>query len=259
MKLPISAIVVGYNESKTLAKALESIKFCEEILYVDLGSNDNSVKIASLFTNNIVNYHLVPSGEYAHARFVPTLKNDWVLYIDPDEELDPELIKEFYKIYPSIEKSNAIASVSVPWIFYFKKFKLIGTPWGINNYKPILANRQRFFFEPITHYGRRNKNGYTTFQITNTNAVLHHFWVQSVRLFLSKHFRYLKKEGTDRYNMGKRTNVFKVLLCPFKEFNYSFFTCLGYKNNFLGLFLSFFWSFYQFFADLSLYLKQKII
>jgi glycosyltransferase involved in cell wall biosynthesis len=260
LKLPVSAIIVGLNESKLLKNSLQSVKFCDEIVYVDLGSNDNSIQIASIYANKIIEYKLVPSGEYAHAEFVPTLKYDWVLYIDPDEIIDPQLEKKIIEIFPSIDTNKNIASVSVPWQFYFKKIKLIGTPWGLENRKPILANRTRFIFEPITHYGRRNKDGYISYEIPfETNLLLHHYWVQSWAIFISKHLRYLKNEGKDRYNIGSRTNFFRLFLNPFLQFKYSFITCRGYKNKSLGLFLAFFWTTYQFLSEFSLFLYQRKI
>lgn len=90
-KLPISSIVIGFNESKKLAGCLNSLMFCDEVVYVDLGSSDDSLIIAAKFVNKIFNYKLVPAVEFAQAVFVPKLKHDWILYIDPDEVLDIKL------------------------------------------------------------------------------------------------------------------------------------------------------------------------
>ena len=256
-KLPISAIVIGFNESKKLGRCLDSIMFCDEVAYVDLGSNDDSLIIAAKYANKIFKYKLVPSGEYAQAFFVPKLKHDWILYIDPDEVLDFKLQDKIKMIFSSLNFDSSVASVSVPWKFYFKNIQLKGTPWGLEVGKPILANRNRFDFFPVTHYGRRNKPGFKTQYIKDDeNGSLHHFWVESLFEFISKHARYLKKEGVDRFNLGHRTNFLKLVKIPVWQFYYAFISCKGYKNFILGFLLSCFWTLYQFVSELKLFLYQ---
>ena len=239
-KLPISAIVVGLNEAHLIEKSIGSVSFCDEIIYVDLGSNDKSVFLAKKLDAQIMHHQIVPFAEIVQAKIVPYLKHEWVIYIDPDEYLDPSLCKYIIDNFPKIEKSINIASVNVPWRFYFINHPLIGTPWGGDNRKPILVNRNRFLFEPMTHYGRKNKNGFKSLDVPFTkDMVLHHFWVQGWRSFIGKHIRYLKNEGRDRFELGKKTSFLKILITPLVEFKYSFYSSKGYKDGFLG-FLSIF-------------------
>ena len=60
----ISALVVGLNESKYLDKCLQSIHFCDEILYYDLESNDNSIEIAKKYTDIVITHPKVPIAEF---------------------------------------------------------------------------------------------------------------------------------------------------------------------------------------------------
>ncbi len=260
-KLPISAMLVGYNEEHLLLNCLNSISFCDEIIYIDLGSKDNSISIAKKYTNHIFTRELVPSGEYIHAEFVNYTKNDWVLFIDPDENVCLELQNEIIKNFEYYNNSDSIGAILVPWIFYFKRHKLKGTTWGGINKKYILANKKRFDFLPITHYGRKLKPEYSTYEIEINNKqsnVLNHYWMPSTSVFLRKHFRYLKKEGIDNYNMGYRFIGFKRLIkLPFKEFKYSFITKKGYRDLLLGFFLSIFWAFYKTHIMIDIFHIQK--
>jgi hypothetical protein len=256
-KLPISAIVVGLNESHLLAKCLSSLDFVNQLVYVDLGSIDNSLSIAKRFTDEIESHAIVPCAEYIQAKMVPLLKYDWVLYIDPDEYLDPALADFIRNNFHYYEQSNDIASVNVPWQFYFINHRLIGTPWGGENKKPILVNRNRFLFEPKIHVGRRNITGFKSHDVSNSNdLLLHHYWVQGWSSFLGKHLRYLKKEGKVRFDQGRKSSISKILRVSFIEFKYSYFICKGYRDGYLGILLSLFWMFYQLMAEIALYRCQ---
>ncbi|MFT3980984.1 MAG: glycosyltransferase [Ferruginibacter sp.] len=244
----ISAIVVCYNEGHLLEKCLSSISFCDDILVADLGSTDNSVEVASKFTKNIIfrNRKDVPSCEMVQSEIVSTLKNDWIIFIDPDEVLDPLLSEELLGLFDKIKMDENIGAVTVPWQFYFRQKRLKGTVWGGINKKFFLVNRNRFSFEPIIHYGRKLILPFLNFEIEghSESAVLHHYWMNSYEVFFRKHFRYLKNEGNDQYDLGRRVGIKELILKPYTEFKYCYITKAGYKDSLTGLFLSMFWAYY---------------
>jgi glycosyltransferase involved in cell wall biosynthesis len=259
-KLPISAIVVGYNEGHFLEMCFKSISFCDQIVFADLGSTDNSVRIAEKFVHQI--YHRdrasVPSCEMVQAELVNQLNNEWIIFIDPDERLDESLQKQLIKEFQTNCINESIGGLIVPWQFYFKNRKLKGTPWGGMNKKYFLVNRSRFVFKPIIHYGRNLLPGFSALEISfnGQSNVLHHYWMSSLRVFVKKHMRYLKNEGKDQYNAGIRSGYKKILYTPFTQFYFSFITKKGYKDYFLGFILSLFWSFYQTYIAVDIFLIE---
>lgn len=259
-KYPISAMVVGYNEDKLLPACLESISFCDDIHYTDLGSTDGSLKVAERYANHIYHRAPVPSCEMIQTEVVHYTKNDWVIFIDPDEVADPSLTKELLVKFDEISADENTGAVKVPWQFYFKRTKLHGTIWGGRNQKFFIVNKHRFAFDPVVHYGRKLKPGYIASTIDlnkqGTN-ILHHYWMNSWKIFIRKHRRYLINEGMDRFNLGTRTTLKDLLLTPYREFKKSFWTLTGYKDGLLGFFLSLFWAWYQTCATADLYKIQR--
>ena len=253
-------MIVGYNEEHFLKQCFESIAFCDEIIYTDLGSTDSSLKIAETYADQIYHRLPVPSCEMIQTEVVNYTNNDWVLFIDPDEKVDPSLAQQIANEFDVIAASDKIGGVMVPWQFYFKKKKLKGTVWGGINQKYLFVNKHRFVFDPIVHYGRKLKEGFTHYKIepnASKSNVLHHYWMNSFKVFIKKHLRYLKNEGIDRYNLGARTRWSKVIWSPINEFYTSFYTLKGYKDGPVGIALSAFWSWYQSSAIFSLYKIQK--
>lgn len=251
----ISAIVVGRNESKKLENCLASLSFCEEILYADLNSDDNSIAVAEKYSCKIFRYKTFgPSCEHTQCILINEVKNNWVIMLDPDEVIDISLANQIKSELPNISNDSFIGDIHVPWQFYFGKKKLKGTVWGYNKVKGILVHKEKYEILPITHYGRRLKAGYKSFNIDkNDHNVLHHYWMDNINAFIKKHQKYLKDEGADRYNIGMRISVFQIFYQIFAQFYICFFKAKGYKDGILGLGLSLFWTYYCTIANCSLY------
>jgi glycosyltransferase involved in cell wall biosynthesis len=95
-KAPVSVIILTYNEEVNIRACLESVKdLTDEIFIVDSFSTDCTLEIAREYTDKIYQNAWV---HWAHQRNwaldnLP-LKTDWVLFLDADERLTPELRQE---------------------------------------------------------------------------------------------------------------------------------------------------------------------
>lgn len=259
LKLPITAIIVGLNESKQLRNCLRPLNFCDEILYFDLGSTDDSSEVATSFGAVVINHEKVPCCEWIHSKFANQAKNEWILITDPDEVINSNLVIDIIKLFKNENflKEN-IGAISAPWFFYFKNKKLRGTNWGGVNRRILLANNKRFEFSPLVHVGRNVFKGYKIYDIEfNGENFIHHFWMTTYTKLFEKHLRYLKYEGEARYKIGKRVSIIEILKEPIKSFKYSFLLRKGYKDGFTGFFLSLFWAWYESSAKFKNYIYQQ--
>lgn len=102
-KLPISAVIVTYDESQVLERCLKSIyKLVDEIIIVCDGKpNDNTLQIAKKYTKKV--YIKKHSGycEIHRPFSFKVAKNDWLLMPDSDEYLSKELQKNLKKLINS--------------------------------------------------------------------------------------------------------------------------------------------------------------
>ncbi len=92
--LPISAIVLTYNEEQNIEACLRSLEgVVDEILVVDSGSMDRTLEIARRFTHNIFTH---PFEDYAQQRnwcqAALPIRNEWIFHIDADERVTTELV-----------------------------------------------------------------------------------------------------------------------------------------------------------------------
>ena len=94
--LPISVIVPVRNEARNLPRCLESLASVGEVYVVDSQSTDDTVQIAQSHGAKVVQFHYAggwPKKRQWAMNTLP-LAYDWILLLDADEVLMPELIEE---------------------------------------------------------------------------------------------------------------------------------------------------------------------
>ncbi|NMN35340.1 glycosyltransferase [Pedobacter sp. SG918] len=253
-KLPISAIVVGYNEVGFLVNSLPKLAFCDEILYYDLGSTDTSVEVANNCGAKVIHHDKVPGCEWIHAKYGDKTKNKWILITDPDEIIDDFTIENIQKLFNENKLTDDIGCILAPIFYYFKNKKLLGTIWGGEKPRLLLAHNEKFSFTAHVHQGRQLRDGYIPYHLSSDNQNgIKHYWANSYLFLFKKHYRYLKNEGDARFQNSQRTSLKELALAPLKSFRICFFLAKGYKDGFTGLFLSLFWSWYETSALIRLY------
>jgi len=89
----LSALVVAHNEEEQLTDCLERLNFADELVVVLDKCTDESDNIAALFTNRIVRGTWEIEGERRNTG-LDTCTGDWILEVDADERLTPELATE---------------------------------------------------------------------------------------------------------------------------------------------------------------------
>lgn len=256
-KLPITAIVTGYNEGYILEDCLKSISFCKYIKYVDQGSVDNSLEIAKKYCTEVISHDRVHIGEVIVAEYYKYEQTDWILTIDPDERLSAEVISDIEQVFENDVDGN-IGAILVPCIYYYKKHRLVGTRWGGIHSRWLIFHKDRCRMSGVVHAGRTVLEPFKPYFVPfNGSNVDHHFWMLSFSQLREKHLRYLQLEGESRNFMGFTASCKKIIKSPIKAFCSCFIKNKGYKDHFYGLLLSCFWAWYDTSAEIKLYKYQK--
>jgi glycosyltransferase involved in cell wall biosynthesis len=90
---PISATLITHNEEANIEEALQSLAWADEIVVVDSDSTDATVAICHRYTDRIFNRAwtgFVDQKNHAVAQ----ARHDWILSLDADERIGPELNRE---------------------------------------------------------------------------------------------------------------------------------------------------------------------
>jgi glycosyltransferase involved in cell wall biosynthesis len=95
--LKISAIIITLNEERNIARAIESLRCCDEVVVIDSGSADRTVELAQKLGARVV--ECAWSGYSAQKnRGAAAATHDWILSIDADEALSEALEAEIWTI-----------------------------------------------------------------------------------------------------------------------------------------------------------------
>ena len=89
----LSVTIITYNEEENIRNCLEGVKWADEIVIIDLGSQDKTVEISKEYTSKVF---INPwTGHYQQKNFaIDNISNLWVFSIDADERVTLELRKD---------------------------------------------------------------------------------------------------------------------------------------------------------------------
>jgi hypothetical protein len=250
-RAPVTAIVSSHNEARLLERCLPTLAFCDELLVIDIASDDDTASVARAHGARVLRHTWVPIAERARLDLVGEASNDWLLFIDPDEEMPPALACQLTELVPRLEED--IGVVDCPWQFYFRDRPLKGTIWGGISRKRTLARRGGADLRPTVHSGTKTLPGYRAdvVEYTGDNAIAH-YWAPGWRPLIEKHRRYLQLEGRDRREQGFVTGVKDIVRTPIPAFYESFVARKGYRDGLVGAGLSVLWAVYATGAKIAL-------
>jgi len=120
-KLPISVIILTFNEEENIAACLDTIvDWAGEVFVVDSGSTDRTLDIVAHYGVTLVSH---PFRNYSHQRnWAQTslpLQHPWVFHIDADERVSPNLLGELRKLFADSDRAGATAGFLVRRMIHF--------------------------------------------------------------------------------------------------------------------------------------------
>lgn len=113
MEQKISVVINTYNAREHLEKVLESVKNFDEIVVCDMESTDDTCEIAAKYGCKIVTFPKAnhKSAEPARTFAIQSASSKWVLVVDADEIVTPELRAVLYQ---KIADSNCPEGFYIP-------------------------------------------------------------------------------------------------------------------------------------------------
>lgn len=191
--MKLSGIVISKNSEDQLADALDSLRFCDEVVYVDDHSVDRSAEIAERFGARVVKNPNKSEGYVEAVRkfAINQAKGEWVLLIDADERITKELGEEI-KVKISKESST------VAYNIIRQNFYLGNNPW------PAKDKVERLFKKEVVkdwdwklHTSPEVKGN-----VEDLNGLMLHYTHQNLTSMLSKTIEWSKVEAQVRFNSG---------------------------------------------------------
>ena len=229
-KYNLSVIVITHNEENNIEECLQSVSWANDLIVVDAQSSDRTVELAEQYTQKIFVKEWL--GFAAAKNFaLEQAVNEWVLWLDADERVTPELAKEIQELLHNQTINHDGFEVARRAFFLGKWIKHCGWYPG---YVVRLFRKQAVEFTTSRVHEKLEIQG-TIGRLQND---LMHYTDDTLYHYFSKFNRYTSLAAHDVADAGKRFTLFDVLLRPPFLFFKMYLFRLGFLDGMHGLILS---------------------
>ena len=227
-KQKLSALIITYNEVGYIEKCIESISFADEIIVVDSFSTDGTYE----FLEDLPNVEVVqrPFQNFTDQKSyaLQLASNDWVLFVDADEVVNPELRDEIMEVINSKDSYEAY--------WFYRKFMYQNRPlhfsgWQTDkNHRLFRKSKVRFTSERLVH---------ETLQVNGNSGKLKqkltHYCYKNFDDYKSKMLHYGTLKAREERKKGKRFSFIKMVVKTAWKFFYNFVIRLGFLDGTKGI------------------------
>lgn len=228
-KIHLTAIITTFNEEHNIEDTIRSVLFADEIIVVDSFSTDKTPELAKKFNINFIQHEYV-SGSAQKNWIIPKAKHNWVLILDADERITPELKEEIIEVLKNDPEESGF------WIyrtFYFMGKLIRHSGW--RNDKVI-----RLFQRDQSRYNNKyvHEELITDGKVGYLKNKLYHNTYTTLDEYIEKLNRYATLQAMDYDPKVGKINVYHLVLKPFYRFIKHYFIHTGFLDGFPGFVIS---------------------
>jgi len=230
----LSVVIATKNEEKSIRRCLESVKWADEIIIVDDMSNDKTIEIAKQYTSRII---INDSKGRFHKNKNIGIENaayEWVLSLDADEVITPELALE---IKNAIKNSNKLG-------YYINRKNYFLNKWvrGCGWYPDYIIRlfRKGTTYWPIEIHDTPKIEPKD--KVGKLKSSLIHYSYSSFGQYFEKFNYYTtilsQEEKEKSVRINRRNFILYFFIKPLYWFTRKYLLLEGYKDGFIGFFIS---------------------
>ena len=225
----VTVTVITRNEGGNIGAALESVRWADEIVVVDSESTDDTVAIARQFTDKVI---IKPwPGYVAQKNFAAQqATNDWILSLDADERVSPELKAEIQQL---LATEPAAAGFRIPRVtFHFGRW-IRSTDWYPDYQLRLYDKRRAAFAGRLVHESVRAEG-----TVGQLRGELRHHAYRDIAHHLQAMDRYTTLAAQQMYEDGRRATWIDILVTPRLTFFRNYILRGGFRDGMAGLVIS---------------------
>jgi glycosyltransferase involved in cell wall biosynthesis len=236
--LPVSAVVIAYNDEPNMRACLESTTWADEIIVVDSHSTDATERISREFTGKVYQHDFHGFGRLRNEALAHAT-HDWVFSLDTDERATPELREEIRRV---LAGGPAADAYFVPRKNYFLGRWIKHCGWFPDYRQPQLFRKSRLRYrEELVHesFDLDGKIGYLT-----ATALQYPF--RNIDHYLAKQERYSDLMARRMVEQGRAFSWHQLISHPCFTFLKMYVGRKGCLDGVPGLILSGLYAYYTF-------------
>jgi glycosyltransferase involved in cell wall biosynthesis len=226
--LPLSLCVITRDAAAQLADCLASVPFAGEIVIVDSGSRDDTVEIARRSGARVIEREWPGFGPQKNFA-VGEAKHDWVLCLDADERLTPELAGAIRAALAACDNPGSPAAYTMArrnrflgrWLAHGEGYP----DWNIRLFD---RRRARWTDDPV------HENVVAGGPVARLAGDLLHASAESLDAYITKQNRYTTLQAEAMHARGERAGAGKLVLSPLARFVRFYVVKLGFLDGIPG-------------------------
>ena len=233
----ISATIIARDEERNIARAIESLRCCDEIVVVDSGSIDRTIEIANKLGARVVETTWRGyAGQKNYA--AECARHDWILSIDADEALSEALEADIWLLKKNGPRFDAY---TMPRLAQYLGKWILHSGWYPDR-KVRLYHRGKakwigdYVHESVTVRG----------SVGHLDSNLLHYTCQSFTEHLKTMDRYTTLAAEELVARGKRVTYRHLLADPAWTFFRTYFLQRGFLDGVEGLAIAYMATLYSF-------------
>lgn len=231
----LSVVVLTKNEEACIAECLESVKWADEIIVVDDESTDKTLEIVKKFNTKVFVRKMDVEGKHRNWAYAQA-RNLWVLSLDADEQVTPELKSELERAI----KSEEFAAFDIPLRNYISNYWVRYGGWYPAS-KLRLFRKDKFKYEEVEVHPRVFLDG----ACGHLKADIIHKGYPDLEHFLNSVNRQSTLEARKWINTGRKMTLGLMIWRAVDRFFRRYLRKKAYKDGMYGFIVAFFDTFYQ--------------
>lgn len=238
--LPISVFIIAKNEADRITLTINSVKdWVDEVIVVDSGSEDDTVAVSESLGARVV--FNAWQGYGPQKVFSEGLcRNDWLLNLDADEEVSPELAEEISALFAQGEPVDVAYTLPILPLYPFQE---AGHRWTAFHHPVRLYRRSRAGFKDSAVHDsvvvREGGEGHLK------GMVIHRSF-RSLTHHVDKANEVSSLRARDLFDKGRNPSGFSLLLVPLFAFLKSYVLRREFVNGVDGIVVSHMYAFQRF-------------
>jgi glycosyltransferase involved in cell wall biosynthesis len=220
-KIALSVVIIAKNAASQIGLCIDSVRFADEVLVVDSGSEDETRAIADIRGCRVIEKEWLGFGQQKQFA-VTQARHDWVLCLDVDERAAPELEQSI---------RAALANPANKAYRMKRRNRFLGK-WlshgeGYPDWSLRLFHRQHASWsnDPV------HEAVITTVDVGELNGDLLHDSAEDVTTYLQKQNRYSSLHAEALFQQGVRAGYLKLFLSPLARFIKFYLLRLGFLDG----------------------------
>jgi glycosyltransferase involved in cell wall biosynthesis len=235
----LSVVIITLNEAHAIEDCLRSVEFADEIIVLDSGSSDGTPEICRRHTPLVFATDW-PGFGIQKNRAIDKATGDWILNLDADERVSPELAAEIHGVL----QSSHCKAYTVRFVAGFLGRILKHGDWSGTRKLRLVRRGSGRFTESEVH-----EKLVVDGPIGQLNGAIIHHSMDSLEELLEKINRYSSYGAAERRKRGERSSLGKALSHGSWTFFRSYFLRRGFldgREGFLEAFGSFLGCFFRY-------------